>query len=86
MINLDDYAEIKNKVRAIERGEMPDVKLNEVLTKLGYRNACGRVSRVSTPIERGFTENCPSPKYKVYGQSLLAKSLQSKKVQDEDEN
>ena len=71
VISMDDYADLKNTIRTMERGEMPVLKLDDILVKLGYRKVCDRILRVCTPIERSVTENVPSPKHKTYKSAIL---------------
>ena len=68
---MDAYADIKQTMQLIERNEMPEINLDEILIKLSYRKVCDRVCRVSTPISRSFTETVPSPKHKTYKTSLM---------------
>ena len=62
---------MKNTIRAIERDEMPELKLDDILVKLGFRKVCDRVLRVCSPIERSNTENVPSPKHKSYKSAII---------------
>lgn len=71
VISLDAYADIKQMMQLIERNEMPEINLDEILIKLSYRKVCERVCRVSTPISRSYTETVPSPKHKAYKTSLV---------------
>lgn len=68
---MDAYADIKQTMQLIERNEMPEINLDEILIKLGSRKVCERVCRVSTPISHSYTETVPSPKHKVYKTSLV---------------
>ena len=68
---MDNYADIKQTMQLIERNEMPEISLDEILIKLSYRKVCERVCRVSTPISRSYTETVPSPKHKTYKTSLM---------------
>ena len=50
---------------------MPDMKLDDIIVRLGFRKVCDRVLRVCTPLERGSADNVPSPKHKNYKTALL---------------
>lgn len=52
---------MKEHIKAIARGELADLTLDQMLLQLLQRKVGERVIRVSTPLNRGFRDEVPSP-------------------------